>query len=177
MRGLRAWQASSEKWFNRVDTGDKSLAVFRQEVARQFTVVEADVVIPDPASWTGVQHETALAELAAGFHDGRGVVNPPPPVAVEAPDDCRRALGSIFAGTAREKRQRWGDVIEKYPVALTLLILLRAPLTADGRETVTEITTRIKAKIGTGAAEVLTQVEYDALKTLAAQKGLGALVP
>lgn len=94
----------------------------------------------------------------------------------EYPDAFRQSLGGIFAGTLLQKRQRWMDVREKYGPTGDVLTLLRGPLTPDARAHLTELFTRIKAKIGT-LSEVLTATEYQALKTLADGKGLGALVP
>jgi hypothetical protein len=101
----------------------------------------------------------------------------PPPSPAEYPDDLRRSLGSIFAGTAAQKRQRWVDVLEKYPAAAAFLTLLRGPMTTDGKATVTELATRIRTRIGDPITEVLTATEYQSLKTLADSKGLGALFP
>ena len=100
----------------------------------------------------------------------------PAPPPAEKTDEARQALSSIFAGTPLQKRQRWMDVREKYGPVGDVLILLRGTLTPDAREHLTELFTRIKAKIGT-ASEVLTVAEYQALKAFADGKGLGALVP
>lgn len=101
---------------------------------------------------------------------------PPTPSTAERPDQMRRALGTIFAGTPLQKRQRWGAVLEAYPAAATILTLLRDPLTPDGKQTIIEIVGRIKARIGQ-PNEVMTQTEYDALAALAASHNLGGLVP
>lgn len=113
----------------------------------------------------GIAEADILADIAA---------SPPAPVA--APDAMRRALGSIFAGTPAQKRARWGAVLEAYPASAVLLTLLRDPLTADGKATITEVLSRIKARIGQ-ANQVLTQEEYDALAALAATHNLGGIVP
>lgn len=175
VRMLRAKQLSTGKWLQRIDTGaQKARAAFQTEVAGQFGLPESDVDVVE-STVTSAQHQTAVAEQGAGTHEGLAVVVATAPV-LERPDAMRQALGSIFAGTALQKRQRWVAVLEQYPAAQAWLTLLRSPLTPDAKATLTEIATRIKARIG-GLSEVLTQTEYDALKTLATAHDLGSLVP
>lgn len=100
-----------------------------------------------------------------------------PPLSLEAADELRQGLGGIFAGTAVQKRVRMLDVMEKYPPLGIALNLLRGRLTPDAKAFVLETTTRVRAKVGTGAGEVLMAAEYQNLKALADSKGLGALVP
>ena len=90
----------------------------------------------------------------------------------ERPDALRAEIASIFTGPPAQKRARWGDVLEAYPPALGLLILLRAPMNQTARE----IASRIKARIGQ-PNQVLTQSEYDALAALAASHNLRGVIP
>jgi hypothetical protein len=151
--------------------------VFLAEIASGFNMPAGDIAVvvaecPD--------HTTRLAwvaEMASGTHAGAAVIAAPVPVrpVVEDADGLLTSLGSIFVGTAAEKRARMVNVVEKYPAFGTALTLLRGVLTPNTRAFILEVTTRIKARVGTSVA-VLTQTEYDNLRTLATAKGLAGLV-
>ena len=174
-RVLRAKHLPTGKWLLRVDQHPaKSLAAFGAEVAAQYGLPESEIQVVE-TDWTLAERIQAEQEQLAGTHEGLAVTAPTLPV-LENPEALRRSLGGIFAGTAAQKRERWGAVLEKYPAVSVVLTLLRPPMTPDAKATVTEIVTRLCKRVGTGT-EVLTATEYDALKTLATEKGLGALVP
>ena len=73
--------------------------------------------------------------------------------------------------------KRWVDLIEGHPSAALILVFLKPGMSDGTRRMIAEILRRLKAKIGTGTTEVLTQTEYDALQALAVSKNLGSLVP
>lgn len=134
---------------------------------------EADAELPDGTVLPGPVERLRLTADFANLELDPALVSPAPELA----EEFRMGLGSIFKGTALEKRQRWMDVREQYAPTGDVLILLRGQLGPDAKGHLTELFTRIRAKIGTGATEVLTATEYQALRTLAVAKGLGALVP
>lgn len=141
-------------------------ALFAGEVCR--TSIEGDgafvrLRVPDDAD------EVALT-AAIQAHTPRA------PAPREDADGVRTGLGGIFSGAPAQRRARMVDCVEKYPPLGVALNLLRGPVTPDAKAFVFEVAGRVKAKIGT-AGEVLTQAEYDALKTLTATKNLAAIVP
>src|SRR3990167_10996031 len=152
---MRICRETATQKFLEYQTHAQSGTLIANAVAAGYNAADIEEVEIAPAESAALQDRIcndnrALREDAAGL---------------------RQALGSIFAGTASQKRARWVDVIEKYPAAASILALLRGRMTVDAKQTVIEILGRVKAKIGT-AAEVLTQTEYDALRALAAAKNL-----
>ena len=174
-RVLRAKHIPTGKWLLRVDQHPtKSRAAFAAEVAAQFGLPESEIQVVE-TDWTDAERTQAEQDQLAGTHEGLAVTAPTLPV-LENPEALRRSLGGIFAGPAAQKRERWGAVLEKYPAASAVLTLLRAPMTADAKATVTEIVTRLCRKVG-ALDEVLTETEYTNLRTLAEKHHLGTVVP
>ena len=175
VRMLRAKQVSTGKWLQRVDSGaQKAVAAFKTDVAAQFGLAESDVEVVETTG-TETQRQAAVTEMGTGSHAGVAVIMAPVLV-VEDADGLRRGLGGIFSGSPAEKQARWGAVLEKYPAVSAVLTLLRGAMLPDAKATVTEIVTRLCRKVGAGD-EVLTATEYDALRSRAVTKNLGALVP
>lgn len=120
-----------------------------------------DVVLDRFDAVTGKRRATAAEVLAA---------KPPNPYGF------RRALPSIFAGTAAEKMERMFALRQRVPgLTEPFLQAIHGPgLDDQAAAWVRRIATEVKTRIGL-AGEVLTQVEYDAIKVLAGQHGMGAL--
>lgn len=83
---LRAKSIPDNKWFQRVDTGDKTIGRFQEEVAIQFSVSlsNIDVIVGDfpEADWMRF-----VAEMGSGSHEGLAVI---PAVIKEDPRDKAR---------------------------------------------------------------------------------------
>lgn len=152
-------------------------AEFAAAVAGVFGIAAATVTVVEREVADDTDtHAAFTVPLAGGTFESIAVTAAPIKAPLPAADAFRQSLGSIFAGTAAQKRQRWFNVLETMPALGGVLAVLRGGLTDDGKATLFEATTRIKGKIGL-PTEVLTATEYDALKALADQHGLGAWVP
>jgi hypothetical protein len=137
--------------------------------------IGADFPVALPLRWVDCADDVTAQHVFDG--SAFSLPSPPAPAATEDANGVRQGLGSIFAGTAAQKRARMVDVVEKYPPFGVAAALLCDALGNDARAFVLEVATRVKNKIGTGATEVLTAAEYDALKAHVDSKNLGAIVP
>ena len=87
-RILKARSLSSNQWYQRIDSGSKEIGVFQAEVAGQFNVLGSDVFVV-VIQGSPLVRRTAVAEQAAGLHEGRTVI--PAPASIPTPDEVRRA--------------------------------------------------------------------------------------
>ena len=89
---LRAKSLSGGQWYQRVDSGLKPVERFKAEVAVQFKVSEADVVVI-VSEMTEAERVKVVEELASGIHEGIGVIAAPAPSMPGNPDaDLRKKI-------------------------------------------------------------------------------------
>ena len=159
MRLLKAKQISSNRWFQRVDSGDeKPLAVFATEVAAQFGVVEADVIVVIENGGSEARLTTVRQEMAAGLHERLGIIKAavirlPDPVGFEG------MLKVLFGNVIRIN-----SLLSKYPLFLWAL--------RDRNYQLVQETIRAAQ----GAADI-SATEYAAIRGYVAEKAIPITLP